>query len=116
MAVGPDEGHARVDQPLLNGDVRADPRVDVVDLDALLARELAADLLVPGVGDVARWHDEVEGEEGLLRIGDGRVAVVLAVVLDHVRPGEVPCRAHVQLQPDNVARLNGDVAGAMRGT
>ena len=101
MRIGAHEGAAGRGQPLLHGHVRADAGVHVVDLDPLLPRPEAADVLVVGVGDGLGRDDAVEGEEGLAGVGHGTVAVVGAEVLHHVGASEIAGRAHVQGHPDD---------------
>jgi len=113
VAVGADKGGAGVGEAVFYGDVGADAGVDVVYLDALLPRPDAAGLLVVGVGDVVGGDDEVKGEEGLFLVGDGYVAVMGAIVFDDVCASKVAGRAHVEVEPDDVSRFDGDVSGAV---
>ena len=71
VGVGRDERAAGPDQALLDGDVGADPGVDVEEVDAALPGEEPAELLVGGVLLVGAAGVAVEGEEGLGGVVDG---------------------------------------------
>ena len=102
VAVGGDEGGARPDEALLDGDVRADALRDVAQLDAGLARVGAAVLLVGGVTLVAAARVAVEGEDGARGVVDREAR--LLQVLDDVGAAEVARGAHVDRDVDDGAR------------
>jgi len=86
--------------------VRADARVDVEYFDALPRGELAAQLLVVGVGDVLGGGDAVESEERLSGVCHTLARVMFIEIINDVRAAEVPRRPHVELEPDRRAGVD----------